>query len=146
MQYFSEHYHEPFTIPDLSRQLGIALLHIETAFDRCKGKTTNQALLAYRLNRLCDQMGHDPSADINTQISQCGLNAEANHALASFSQTNHQFINCFGIDLIEYHQQCFLAEAARQQHQDSQYEQQPDEVVADTPHINLLLTRFHRSS
>ena len=144
MHYFSEHYHEPFTIPELSRHVGISLLHIETAFDRCKGKTTNQALLDYRLNRLCDQMGHDPSADINVQICRCGLNAEANHALAAFAQTNHQFITCFGIDLIEYHQQCFLAEAARVQRLGSHDQGHGDDVMAGSPAINLLLTRFHR--
>ena len=135
VQFFSEHYTEPFTIPELSRLLDLSLLQIETAFDRCKGKTTNQALLDYRLNRLCDLMGHDPSADLNLQIRQCGL--------ASFPRTNHQFSTCFGIDLIEYHQQCCLAEAARLHRAQSQGVQPADEVVGAAGSTNQLLTRFH---
>lgn len=136
VQYFSEHYTEPITIPGLSRLLDISLLQIETAFDRCKGKTTNQALLDYRLNRLCDLMGHDPSADLNMQISQCGL--------ASYPRTNQQFSTCFGIDLIEYHQQCCLAEAARLHHNQSHGVEQVEEAVGATASTNQLLTRFHK--
>lgn len=140
-QYFSEHYQEPIAIPGLGKQLGISLLHIETAFDVHKGKTANQALLEYRLNRLCDQMGKDPSQDINTQISQCGLGSNENHPLACFAQTNHHFIACFGIDLIEYHQQCFLAAAARLQRTPPDSD---DDLHGIEPGDNRLLTRFHR--
>ena len=102
----------------MSKQLGISILHIETAFDLYKGKTANQALLEYRLNRLCDLMSKDPSQEISKQINDCGLGAEVDPRVASFEETNLQFIACFGIDLIEYHQQCFLAKAARMQGQD----------------------------
>lgn len=129
----------------MSRQLGISILHIETAFDLYKGKTANQALLEYRLNRLCDLMSKDPSQEIGEQIKHCGLSAKISPWVASFTETNLQFIDCFGIDLIEYHQQCFLAQAARLQTQNtsSNNENDEDERIGSPPRENLLMTRFH---
>jgi len=128
----------------LSRQLGISILHIETAFDLYKGKTANQALLEYRLNRLCDLMSKDPSQDIGQQINDCGLNAKIHSWVTAFAETNLQFIACFGIDLIEYHQQCFLAMAARLQAQHLiSHEDNHDERIGSPPHETLLMTRFH---
>lgn len=60
LHYCSQRHQEPITIPGLSRQRGISSIHIETAFEISKGKTTHQALLDYRLNRLCD-LFIDPS-------------------------------------------------------------------------------------
>lgn len=110
--YFSEHYHEPITIPDLRRPLSLSLLQIETAFDIYKRKTASQALLEYRLNRLCDLICRDPRQEIGRQINLCGLNPESSTSLTSYARTNGQFIACFGIDLMEYHRQCFLPRAA----------------------------------
>jgi AraC-like DNA-binding protein len=135
-EYFAAHYAEPITIPHLSHQLGISLLHIETAFDSCKGKTTSQALLEYRLNRLCDRMAKDPSHEIGAQIEACGL--------TSFLGTNTEFIEQFGIDLVEYHQQCFLAEAERLKRQDAQHNNPMEEGLLPEPNANRLLTRFHQ--
>ena len=143
IHYFSEHYHESIAIPGISRVLGISLLHIETAFDLYKGKTANQALLEYRLNRLCDLIGRDPSQEIGEQIRCCGLSSEFSPGLASFTETNDQFIECFGIDLIEYHQQCFLATADRLRCQLRSDSSDSDELVGLAPRENLLLTRFH---
>ena len=72
-RYFAEHYRNPIVIPEISQSLGISLIHIETAFDLHKGLTATQALLEYRLNRLCDHMHRDPSEEIGVQIDRCGL-------------------------------------------------------------------------
>lgn len=144
LHYFSEHFQEPVTIPDVSRQLGISLVHIETAFDLHKGITANQALLEYRLNRLCDLMHREPTADISSQISRCGLSSQEACGLADFQRTDQQFIACFGIDLIAYHQQCFLAQAARLQRDRNQDSSLSDVVLGQFPGENRLLTRFHR--
>lgn len=143
LHYFSEHYPEPITIPGLSRQLGISLVHIEIAFDVHKGITTNHALLEYRLNRLCDLMHRDPSCEISVQINQCGLGSGPKSALADFHRTNHQFIASFGIDLIAYHQQCFLAQAARLQRDGNRINAVADALVGSPSRENRLLTRFH---
>jgi AraC-like DNA-binding protein len=147
VHYFSEHYNEAITIPGLSKQLGISLLHIETAFDLYKGKTANQALLEYRLNRLCDLMSKDPSQEIGEQIKDCGLSAKVSPWVASFAETNTQFIACFGIDLIEYHQQCFLAKADRlqsQKHTISTNDADNEaERIGSPQRDTLLMTRFH---
>ena len=115
LHHFSAHFSESLTIPDISWQLGISLIHIETAFEALKGITANQALLEYRLNRLCDVMYHDPALEITDQIVQCGLSAGPVYQPADFIRTDQQFVACFGIDLIAYHQRCFLAHAARLQ-------------------------------
>ena len=127
----------------MSRLLGISLLHIETAFDLYKGKTATQALLEYRLNRLSDLIGRNPSQEIGEQIRCCGLSSEFSPGLASFTETNEQFFECFGIDLIEYHQQCFLATADRLRSQSNSASNENDELVGSSPRVNLLLTRFH---
>ncbi len=144
IHYFSEQYHKPIAIPEMSRLLGISLLHIETAFDLYKGKTVNQALLEYRLNRLCDLIGRDPSQEIGEQIRCCGLSSEISPGLDSFTETNDRFIDSFGIDLIAYHQQCFLAKAARLQIQAKTTSiDGDDEYVGSPSQSNRLLTRFH---
>jgi hypothetical protein len=93
----------------MSIDTGISLVRIETAFDTYKGKTAMQALLEYRLNRLCDLMAEDPSGEIHSQIKWCGLD--------EFASANDAFISHFGIDIVEFHQQCFLAFAAKKQSQ-----------------------------
>lgn len=138
--YFAEYYRNPIVIPEVSQNLGISLIHIETAFDLHKGLTATQALLEYRLNRLCDHMHRDPSEEIGVQINQCGLGS----GQVAFSRTDLQFIACFGIDLIAYHQQCFLTKAARLQIQAKATSfDDDDEYVGSPSRSNLLLTRFH---
>lgn len=144
LHYFSEHFHETIMIPELSRQLGISLVHIETAFDLLKGITASQALLEYRLNRLCDLMHREPTADISSQISRCGLSSEETCGLADFQRTDQQFIACFGIDLIAYHQQCFLAQAVRLQCDRNQESSQSELVLGQFSSENRLLSRFHQ--
>ncbi len=138
--YFAEHYPDPIAIPEVSHNLGISLVHIETAFDRHKGRTATQALLEYRLNRLCDQMHRDPSEDITAQIDHCGLGS----GLTAFGRTDRQFMACFGIDLIAYHQQCFLAAASRVEQHDDRVSTLNEELVGASPRENRLMTRFHR--
>jgi hypothetical protein len=127
----------------MSRLLGISLLHIETAFDLYKGKTGTQALLEYRLNRLSDLIGRYPSQDIREQITRCGLSSALSPGVASFAVTNEQFFECFGIGLVEYHQQCFLANTDRLRRQQGAANNDKDELVGASTRINLLLTRFH---
>jgi hypothetical protein len=79
----------------MSSNTGISLVRIETAFDTYKGKTAMQALLEYRLNRLCDLMAENPSGEIHSQIQWCGLE--------EFANTNDAFIAHFGIDIVEFH-------------------------------------------
>jgi AraC-like DNA-binding protein len=146
VHYFSEHYSHSFTIPRLSRDLGVSLIHIETAFDRYKGKAASQALLDYRLSRLCDLMSREPAYEIGGQLKQCGLALEVSSDFEAFRRTNEQFITCFGIDLIEYHQQCCLAEIARLQRNEDQRSQVIEPLVGVTAHGNQLLTRFHQSA
>ena len=92
---------------------------------------------------MCDLIGRDPSQEIGEQIRCCGLSSEFSPGLASFTETNDQFIECFGIDLIEYHQQCFLATADRLRCQLRNDSNESDELVGLAPRENLLLTRFH---
>jgi len=143
IHFFSKHYHEPITIPDLSRPLGISLLHIETAFDLYKGKTAHQSLLEYRLNRLCDLIGSDPSQEIEQQISHCGLRSTPGSNESAFSETDERFVACFGIGLVEYHQQCSLATAARLKRQSGYDSPSDDERLGENPQAGKLQTRFH---
>ena len=83
LHYFSQSHQEPITVPSLSRQPGISLFHIETAFDVDKGKTnTHQALLDYRLNRLCDLVFKDPPEA--TSLDVVGLDAQESVLLTRF--------------------------------------------------------------
>ena len=136
VKYFSEHYAESFTIPSMSKDLGISLIHIETAFDNCKGKTACRALLEYRLNRLCDLMAEDPSGEIHKQIQECGL--------SSFEKTNIDFTEQFGIDLVEFHKQCFIAALARKQCERDTKAWAEDNLVGAQSTSDYKETRFHR--
>jgi transcriptional regulator GlxA family with amidase domain len=136
IKHFSEHYSESFSIPSMAKDLGISLIHIEAAFDDYKGKSANQALLEYRLNRLCDRMTKDPSQEIHRQLNECGL--------ASFAKTNIQFLEQFGIDLVEFHQQCFLAAVARRQCERVIRGEENDELVGAPSTSEYRETRFHR--
>jgi AraC-like DNA-binding protein len=144
IHYFSEHYAQALTIPRLSRDIGVSLIHIETAFDRHKGKTANQALLDYRLSRLCDLMMRQPEQEISDQLRRCGLGLEFTSDFEAFHVTNEQFIQSFGIDLIEYHQQCCVAEIARLQRSNEQGPPRVEPVMGESAVENQLLTRFHR--
>lgn len=142
---FSVCYREPISIPGLSKKLGISLLHIEMAFDLRKGVTANQALLEYRLNRLCDLMHRDPSCAIGIQIAQCGLGSAEGDELVDFQRTNDQFIASFGIDLVAYHQQCCLAQVARLQRYQTAASHQDEEKIGGLTPSNRGSTRFHCS-
>jgi AraC-like DNA-binding protein len=137
VKYFSDHYPESFTIPSMSKDLGISLIHVETAFDNYKGKTACRALLEYRLNRLCDHMAKDPSNEIHRQIQECGLSA--------FEETNLEFDDQFGIDLVEFHKQCFLAAALRMHCEYRMNEEVREELFDDQSKSDLKATRFHRA-
>lgn len=138
IKHFSEHYPESFSIPEMSKDIGISLTLIETAFDDYKGKSANQALLEYRLNRLCDHMANDPSQEIHIQIHDCGL--------VSFAKTNIDFIEQFGIDLVEFHEQCFIAAAARIQYERNTKGTKEDDLVGSPSTSDYEKTRFNRKT
>ena len=144
IHYFSEHYAEALTIPKLSRDLSISLIHLETAFDLLKGKTAHQALIDYRLSRLCDQMSHDPSAHIGQLLARCGLQDEGHSLFSAFHHANEAFISCFGIDLVEFHQQCCLAELARLQRPQGPVSDDSAPLHGTPSDQTRLMTRFHR--
>ena len=146
IQYFSEHYSQALTIHQLSRNLGISLIHIETAFDLYKGKKAHLALLDYRLSRLYDLMSREPSEAIGQLLGRCGLHRVGSSQLAAFPRTNAAFVACFGIDLVEFHQQCCLAELARLQRQQASGSDDPSALVGSAARENVLLTRFHRTA
>jgi transcriptional regulator GlxA family with amidase domain len=120
----------------MSEHLDLTLDQIEYAFDKLRRTTATQALLEYRLNRLCDQMSHDPSEEISEQIVRCGL--------MDFQSTNHVFEAYFGIDLVEFHKQCFIAAASRCQ-RNTGVISSDDEFVSDKTDMALKQTRFHRN-
>ena len=130
VRYFSKHYGELISIPVMAEQLQIQLEQIELAFDHHRQTTTTQALLEYRLNRLCDEMSEHPCGAINEQVHHCGL--------GSVPSTNNAFEQCFGIDLQDFHQQCSLAAANRP------VPYTADERVSDRSNRATTETRFHR--
>ena len=85
----------------MAEHLRIALEQIEYSFDTCRRKTVVQALLDYRLNRLCDQMSEHPGEEIGEHMKRCGLLSVLEASLA--------FEACFGLDIAEYRLQCSLA-------------------------------------
>lgn len=107
--YFSTHFSHAFSIPEMADQLHFKLEDIESALDHCRHKTASMALQDYRLSRLCDQMWDNPSEDVGLQIARCGL-TDVQAACAAFE-------TCFGINLADYHWQCFISKASRSQTQ-----------------------------
>ena len=120
----------------MAENLHIPLEVIEFAFDNHRKTTVTQALLEYRLNRLCDQMNDDPSGEITDQMRRCGLD--------SVEHTNTAFERYFGIDIVEYHQQCLLAAAARCQERRKGREFIGDDWVSDLSVSITKESKFHR--
>ena len=120
----------------MSDHIQITLEQIEYAFDKYRKTTATQALLEYRLNRLCDQMCKNPSEEISEQIIRCGL--------IEFQSTDLAFETYFGIDLVEFHKQCFIAAASRCQMRKNEVPSE-NELIGDKNEIILKETRFHRN-
>jgi AraC-like DNA-binding protein len=137
VRYFSKHYSEAICIPVMADHLFIPLEQIEFSFDRHRRTTATQALLEYRLNRLCDQMSEDPAGAISKQVRSCGL--------GSPGHTNAAFEKYFGIDIIDYHKQCFLAAAVRCQERSGGRDCVGDDWVSDLSISNTKETKFHRA-
>jgi len=136
VRYFSKHYSEAICIPVMADHLFIPLEQIEFSFDRHRRTTATQALLEYRLNRLCDQMSEDPAGAISKQVRSCGL--------GSPGHTNAAFENYFGIGIIDYHKQCFLAAAVRCQERSTGRDSVGDDWVSDLSASMTKETKFHR--
>jgi transcriptional regulator GlxA family with amidase domain len=134
-KYFSSNFACAISIPKMADHLQISLEDIEYAFDAYKRKTAAQALLEYRLNRLCDQMYDNPEEEISPQMTRCGL--------VDFKSTNTAFESCFGIDIVEYHKQCLHAAALRII-KDANQHSYGEEFVCDTTDMISKQTRFHR--
>lgn len=82
-------------------------------------------------------MAKDPAGEIGEQIEACGL--------SSFQGTNTEFVDQFGIGLIEYHRQCFLAAVDRLKRQATHHVNLIAEELLPEPTTNRLLTRFHQN-
>jgi transcriptional regulator GlxA family with amidase domain len=134
-KYFSSNYSSAIHIPEMADKIQIPLEEIEYAFDAYKRKTAAQALLNYRLNRLCDRMSENPSEEINEQMTRCGL--------VDFQSTSTAFESCFGIDIVEYHKQCFLAAASKIAKSQNK-EIAEEELIDDATKTTLKQTRFHQ--
>lgn len=92
----------------MANRLHVKLEDIDAALGTCRNKTVSIALQDYRLSRLCDQMWDNPSEDIGLQIARCGL--------TDFQSTCSAFESAYGINLADYHWQCFFSKASRFQH------------------------------
>ena len=119
----------------MADHLHITLEQIECSFDNCRKTTATRALLEYRLNRLCDQMSKNPAEEIGEQMIRCGL--------LDFESTNLAFESYFGIDIVEFHRQCFIAAASRCQKSGSE-DSCDEEFIGDATDMLLKETRFHR--
>jgi transcriptional regulator GlxA family with amidase domain len=135
-RYFSSNFARAISIPEMSEHIQITLEQIEYAFDNYRKTTATQALLEYRLNRLCDQMCKNPSEGISEQIIRCGL--------VEFQSTNLAFETYFGIDIVEFHKQCFIAAASRCQRSKNEVPSE-NELIGDKTEMILKETRFHRN-
>ena len=136
VRYFSCHYTKVIYIPVMADSLLIPLEQIEFAFDHHRKTTAVRALLEYRLNRLCDQMSEHPSGAIGGQVRYCGL--------GSLKQANAAFEEYFGIDIYQYHRQCFLAAVTRDLDRCKDRDCVGDDWVSDLSVSVTKETRFHR--
>ncbi len=134
MEYFARFFAQPIAIPAMAQALGVGLSTLEYHFDRYRGRTTFQALIHYRLNRLCDAISHNPSARLTDQAASCGFN--------SVCEANREFIANFSQNLVQYRDQCQKVELWRQTQ--SADPEEMLEMVPAGPQICNSESRFHR--
>jgi transcriptional regulator GlxA family with amidase domain len=109
IDYFARWYASPIDIPGMANSLGVSLETLETSFERFRGRTTHQALVQFRLNRLCDAISADPAGLLTAQAEACGF--------PSVHQANRAFLANYCQDLVHFRNQCLRASAWRAAHQ-----------------------------
>lgn len=109
MDYFARWYATPVKIPAMALSLGVSLEILESSFDLYRGRTTHEALLHFRLNRLCDAISADPTGLLTAQAEACGF--------GSVHQANRAFLAHYCQDLVQFRNQCLRAAAWRADHQ-----------------------------
>ncbi|MFM2080624.1 MAG: hypothetical protein RLZZ219_1306 [Cyanobacteriota bacterium] len=105
IDYFARWYATPVEIPAMAASLGVSLETLEASFDLYRGRTTYEALLQYRLNRLCDAISSDPCGLLTAQAEACGFR--------SVHQANRAFIANYCQDLVQFRNQCLQVSAWR---------------------------------
>lgn len=100
--YFARHHNQPVDIPAMAAALGVSLDELEQHFDQGRGRTAYQALIHYRLSRLCDAMHRNPTGLLTAQVEACGFR--------NVEEANRAFIDNFGLDLVHFRNQALRAE------------------------------------
>ena len=108
IDYFARWYGSPIDIPTMASNLGVSLETLEASFERFRGRTTHEALIQFRLNRLCDAISADPTGLLTAQAEACGF--------PSVHQANRAFLANYCQDLVHYRNQCLRAAAWRSDH------------------------------
>ena len=73
IDYFARWYASPIDIPAMAGSLGVSLETLEGSFERFRGRTTHEALIQFRLNRLCDAISANPGGLLTAQAEACGF-------------------------------------------------------------------------
>jgi transcriptional regulator GlxA family with amidase domain len=105
IDYFARWYAAPIHIPTMAASLGVSLEILEASFERFRGRTTHEALVQFRLNRLCDAISAEPDGLLTAQAEACGF--------ASVHQANRAFLANYCQDLVQFRNQCLRAAAWR---------------------------------
>lgn len=108
IDYFARWYASPIDIPSMAGHLGVSLELLEGSFERFRGRTTHEALIQFRLNRLCDAISADPTGHLTAQAVACGF--------PSVHQANRAFLANYCQHLVHYRNQCLRAAAWRSDH------------------------------
>jgi transcriptional regulator GlxA family with amidase domain len=108
IDYFARWYGSPIDIPTMAGHLGVSLEALEGSFELFRGRTTHEALIQFRLNRLCDAISADPNGLLTAQAEACGF--------PSVHQANRAFLANYCQDLVQYRNQCLRAAAWRSDH------------------------------
>ena len=109
IDYFARWYASPINIPAMAGSLGVSLETLEGSFERFRGRTTHEALIQFRLNRLCDAISADPAGLLTAQAEACGF--------PSVHQANRAFLANYCQDLVQFRNQCIRAAGWRAEHQ-----------------------------
>ena len=108
IDYFARWYPSPIDIPAMASSLGVSLEILEASFDHYRGRTPHEALIQFRLNRLCDAISADPCGLLTAQAEACGF--------GSVHQANRAFVANYCQDLVQFRNQCLQVAAWRAGH------------------------------
>ena len=115
IDYFARWYASPIDIPAMAGSLGVSLETLEGSFERFRGRTTHEALIQFRLNRLCDAISANPGGLLTAQAEACGF--------PSVHQANRAFLANYCQDLVQFRNQCLRAADWRAEHPSNRYRQ-----------------------